>query len=645
MNALKHPSFLFTSVVALSLFGASLLAEPVLAGSCTYPVTPGAFIGRVSSGVNVRNKTCMEESTVVGRVSGGATVQVLGEADGWYQVKLSDGTIGFVWGDFISKTDSSQVTKTETKTETKTDTKSTVTKVTESADLTARLKGHILLQVESHGEAWYVHPDDSKRYYMKDGKTAYEMMRSFGLGITNADLAKLKAGNKDLVTRLKGKIVLQVESHGEAYYIHPTKGTTHYLKNGDEAYRVMRELSLGITNKDLEAIKSRSFDAYVSEKETAKESVVDFSQNGMITLSAYLEGGVAHLNWNVKGFDAKEGFKVVYADSVNASYPGDAAEFVGATVRDHVLGSLKPDTTYYFRVCAYLGNGTCGTYSNEIALKTPVTSGKIVLNGYVENGKVYLDWTVAGMEAPNGFKVVWSTDATPVYPGDDYHYLGSGGARNDILHDMDAGTYRLRVCEYLGGSCGTYSNEIELTVPSNNVASINNPAQSGVVFSQANLDEINAYWLTTINNLRAGKGLRQLALDQRWVNTATEWATYMGVNNAATHNRPDGKSMHQWIDAKGLPFTVRNSADGWKTNYFTENISWGYASDASVSEVKQVLDDTLAFFLSEEASNGPHYRTIYHPDWNSVGLGLYFTPDGSGYKVHVAMHYGSLILN
>jgi uncharacterized protein YkwD len=177
------------------------------------------------------------------------------------------------------------------------------------------------------------------------------------------------------------------------------------------------------------------------------------------------------------------------------------------------------------------------------------------------------------------------------------------------------------------------------------VASINNPAQSGVVFSQANLDEINAYWLTTINNLRAGKGLRQLALDHRWVNTATEWATYMGVNNAATHNRPDGKSMHQWIDAKGLPFTVRNSADGWKTNYFTENISWGYASDASVSEVKQVLDDTLAFFLSEEASNGPHYRTIYHPDWNSVGLGLYFTPDGSGYKVHVAMHYGSLILN
>lgn len=637
MNAFKRPSFLFTSVVALSLFGAALLAEPVLAGSCTYPVTPGAFIGRVSSGVNVRNKTCMEESTIIGRVSGGATVQVLGEADGWYQVKLSDGTIGFVWGDFISKTDSSEVSKTEGTT--------TVTKTTTTSDITTRLKGHILLQVESHGEAWYLNPGDSKRYYMKDGATAYEMMRSFGLGISNADLAKLKAGNSDLVTRLKGKIVLQVESHGEAYYIHPTKGTSHYLKNGTEAYRVMRELSLGITNKDLESIKFRSFEAYVSEQEAAKDVVADFSKYGLITLSAYLEGGVAHLNWNVKGFEPSEGFKVVYADSVNASYPGDAAEFVGGTVRDHVLSSLNADTTYYFRVCAYLGNGTCGTYSNEIVLKTPVTTGKIVLTGYIENGRVYLDWTVAGIEASNGFKVVWSSEADPVYPGDNYHYLGSGGARNDILHDMDAGTYHFRVCEYLGGSCGKYSNDIELTVPSNNVASINNPAQSGVVPSQVDLAALNAYWLSQINPLRAAKGLRQLVIDDRWVETATEWATYMGENNAPTHNRPDGKSMHQWIDAKGLPFTVRYSTDGWNTNYFTENISWGYVSDHSQEGVEQVLDDSLAFFLSEAASNGPHYRTIYHADWNSVGIGFYFTPDGNGYKVHVAMHYGSLVLN
>ena len=142
--------------------------------------------------------------------------------------------------------------------------------------------------------------------------------------------------------------------------------------------------------------------------------------------------------------------------------------------------------------------------------------------------------------------------------------------------------------------------------------------------------------------MRAQQGLRQLVLDSRWVDTATEWATYMGEQDLATHNRPDGKSMHQWIDTKGLDFTERYSPEGWSGNYFTENIAWGIASNGTTSSVENVLDDTLAFYLSEASYNGSHYRTIYHPDWNSVGLGFHFTPVGSGYKVYVALHYGSL---
>jgi len=38
--------------------------------------------------------------------------------------------------------------------------------------LANRLKGKILLQVEGRGEAWYIHPDNGKRYYMKDGPAA-----------------------------------------------------------------------------------------------------------------------------------------------------------------------------------------------------------------------------------------------------------------------------------------------------------------------------------------------------------------------------------------------------------------------------------------------------------------------------------------
>jgi len=61
-------------------------------------------------------------------------------------------------------------------------------------NLQSRVKGYILLQVESHGEAWYVNPKTGYRHYMKDGAAAYSLMRFYSLGITNADLEKISVG-------------------------------------------------------------------------------------------------------------------------------------------------------------------------------------------------------------------------------------------------------------------------------------------------------------------------------------------------------------------------------------------------------------------------------------------------------------------
>lgn len=54
-----------------------------------------------------------------------------------------------------------------------------------------RLRGKILLQVQQHGEAWYVDPDKCRMVYMKDGEAAYAIMRKLSLGITNEDIAKI----------------------------------------------------------------------------------------------------------------------------------------------------------------------------------------------------------------------------------------------------------------------------------------------------------------------------------------------------------------------------------------------------------------------------------------------------------------------
>lgn len=134
--------------------------------------------------------------------------------------------------------------------------------------LADRLQGRILLQVQNHGEAWYIRSNDSKRYYMKDGEVAYNMMRYFSLGITDTDLKSIPSVSSTdemnnsttictsnaLADRLKGEILLQVEQHGEAWYIDPVKCRSIYLKDGAAAYGIMRYLGLGIVNTDLQKI-------------------------------------------------------------------------------------------------------------------------------------------------------------------------------------------------------------------------------------------------------------------------------------------------------------------------------------------------------------------------------------------------------
>lgn len=175
-----------------------------------------------------------------------------------------------------------------------------------------RLSGYILLQVQAKGEAWYVDPVTLTRSYLKNGDVAYSALRQFGLGIKNADLNKIPVGvetrfsdtdgdgdglsdkleeglktsstvsdsdgdgvsdgqevllnntnplgqgslvyDSALISRLKGRILLQIESRGEAWYLNPKDKKRYYMKDGDAAYQIMRFLSLGITNTDLLSI-------------------------------------------------------------------------------------------------------------------------------------------------------------------------------------------------------------------------------------------------------------------------------------------------------------------------------------------------------------------------------------------------------
>lgn len=179
-----------------------------------------------------------------------------------------------------------------------------------AASFERHVAGRILLDVERDGRAWYVTPDAVERVYLGRPENAFRIMREHGLGITDADLAAIapaspEPAGKDsdgdalpdafeeaigtnvidtdsdddgtpdgreiadatspygtgrwsadpaLASRLAGKVLLQVQGRGEAWYVNPGDGRRHYLGRPADAFRVMRAAALGITAADLDRI-------------------------------------------------------------------------------------------------------------------------------------------------------------------------------------------------------------------------------------------------------------------------------------------------------------------------------------------------------------------------------------------------------
>lgn len=118
--------------------------------------------------------------------------------------------------------------------------------------LSARLSGRILLQVQARGEAWYVDPVSGKRFFLGTAEDAYALMRAKGLGVRHETLAGyLRTG---FPRRLSGRILLDVEARGEAYYIVPGSLRGVYLGRASDAYALMRQYGLGITDTQLQQI-------------------------------------------------------------------------------------------------------------------------------------------------------------------------------------------------------------------------------------------------------------------------------------------------------------------------------------------------------------------------------------------------------
>lgn len=201
----------------------------------------------------------------------------------------------------------------------------------------ASLQGRILLDIERGGEAWYVLPAANERVFLGRPADAFQVMRELGLGITSRELSVLPpallsyegddmdgdgladefegalgtnpesadtdgdgfsdkteleksyspvgpkrfAVNTQLLNRMKGRILLQVEGAGQAWYVSPVDGKRYYLGRPSDAFRIMRELSLGITHANLLLIPERgsvgASQASQPSKKKEKQTLVDIT--------------------------------------------------------------------------------------------------------------------------------------------------------------------------------------------------------------------------------------------------------------------------------------------------------------------------------------------------------------------------------
>ena len=205
----------------------------------------------------------------------------------------------------------------------------------------------------------------------------------------------------------------------------------------------------------------------IDEPKEKDEEPADTSKpTGISAWGAKADEGVK-VTWSVNGVNTSNGFKVVYSKKDSTpTYGEDSSKYVGAGESSKVIG-LTDGNKWYFRVCAYNGEGGCSNYSNAFSVTAPKVEKEPVTEGTmsVELDGDVLAWEFSG-KAPHGYKVVWNTEGTPAYGEDSSKYTSSTELNlNDKI--SEPGDYYVRVCAYTAGTqsegCVYYSDQVEWT--------------------------------------------------------------------------------------------------------------------------------------------------------------------------------------
>jgi hypothetical protein len=178
--------------------------------------------------------------------------------------------------------------------------------------------------------------------------------------------------------------------------------------------------------------------------------------------------GKATITWDAAGV-FPFGFKILSSTTETIPTYENASSMV--LVSEEAARTFKisgnPRTTYYYRICKYTGSG-CGVYSGVVSFTYPdatVDSEFVLTNTTPTSGQVGLIWTLL-VDNPGGYKVLYGFSNPPYFPDNPSVLIADRSARTYLLTGLGSGTtYYIRLCEFNGTVCTTYSNTLTVDMP------------------------------------------------------------------------------------------------------------------------------------------------------------------------------------
>lgn len=300
---------------------------------------------------------------------------------------------------------------------------------------------------------YYRTDDDSRLVVNLDDGSAIRLNSSSTVRLDSLDVTNV--------------VVTNVE--GEAYARLVKSDRTFSVKAGDETYT-----ALGTAYSTLNTNETKGVEVYESTVKLTKADV-DVSEGKYYYTDAK---------------DAKDEDKL---GTISAKQLQNDEFIKWNYTQDKKNKEFKDDLGYLVKIDEKTDDET---KDDDKQKEETESAGGISLSGSKYDTGVKLTWSVKGVSASKGFKVLKSNYANPVFgkDGTDATYLSDSSARSFAWTLKDGKTYHFRVCTYTGDGCNNYSNDVAVTAPK--VSGSDSSGPSGSVLLQQKYDNKVKWTLT-----------------------------------------------------------------------------------------------------------------------------------------------------